>query len=559
MAKSENQQYALEKQNRVILYSAIILIAAALFFPFLGNVHLFDWDEINFAEAAREMLASGNYLTVQIDFRPFLQKPPLFIWLQAMSMAIFGVNEFAARFPNALLGVFQLMLLYHIGKKWHDKSFGILWVIIFGSSILPFFYIKSAIIDPWFNFFIFLGFYYFIEYLRLEQQRIYSIILSAFFIGLAILTKGPVALLVFLLVTGILWLFERKQFKIRMVDIVAYISTLTIVGALWFVVQVYNGNYQMVVDFIIYQIKLFSTQDAGHGGFFLYHFVVLFFGVFPASVFAIAGLSPKIFKSNKSLIYRLMFIFFWVVLILFTIVKTKIVHYSSLAYFPMTYLAVLTIQYRFKKNRGISTPQFILLFFIATIVLIAVGLLQYIGLHANELASNEMIKDAFARGNLQAEVNWSGFEFLVGFLPLIGLTIALFMRKRAIHFQIYSIAFFTAAFVFLAQLVLVPKIEKYSQNAAIEFFQEHADENADIETIGYKSYAQFYYGKRKLENQANETNEAYLQRILKGNTDRTVYAVSKVDRWPRMKADYPDFKELYTKNGFVFLVREKNK
>ncbi len=132
-----------------------VSIAAILFVPFLGNVHLFDWDEINFAEIAREMVVSNNYGEPQINFIPFTEKPPLFFWLQAISMKIFGINEFAARFPNALLGVLVLPLLYHTGKKLKDNRFGILWALVYVGTVLPHLYFKSGIIDPWFNFFIF--------------------------------------------------------------------------------------------------------------------------------------------------------------------------------------------------------------------------------------------------------------------------------------------------------------------------------------------------------------------------------------------------------------------
>ena len=95
----------------------VALLGMVLFIPFLGSVHLFDWDEVNFAESAREMLLSGNYQKVQINFMPFMEKPPLFFWLQAASMKVFGVNEFAARFPNALIGVVTLVLVYKIVWK----------------------------------------------------------------------------------------------------------------------------------------------------------------------------------------------------------------------------------------------------------------------------------------------------------------------------------------------------------------------------------------------------------------------------------------------------------
>lgn len=140
----------------------IVLMALLLFVPFLGAVHLFDWDEINFAECAREMIATGNYFSVQINFQPFWEKPPLFIWMQALSMNIFGINEFAARLPNAICGIITLLVLFNISKKLYDVKFGLLWVLVYAGSFLPHFYFKSGIIDPWFNLFIFSGIYYFI-------------------------------------------------------------------------------------------------------------------------------------------------------------------------------------------------------------------------------------------------------------------------------------------------------------------------------------------------------------------------------------------------------------
>jgi len=97
-----------------IKYLIGIVITLFLFIPFLGYVHLFDWDEINFAECAREMVRSGHYHTVTIDYIPFWEKPPVFIWMQALAMKTFGVNEFAARFPNVIAGVFTLISLVFI-------------------------------------------------------------------------------------------------------------------------------------------------------------------------------------------------------------------------------------------------------------------------------------------------------------------------------------------------------------------------------------------------------------------------------------------------------------
>ena len=103
-----------KRQSRIYL---IIIILSGIFFfiPYLGHVHLFDWDEINFAESAREMIVTGNYHQVQINFQPFAEKPPLFFWLQVSSMKMFGINEFAARFPNAIFGIITLVTFFFIG------------------------------------------------------------------------------------------------------------------------------------------------------------------------------------------------------------------------------------------------------------------------------------------------------------------------------------------------------------------------------------------------------------------------------------------------------------
>jgi 4-amino-4-deoxy-L-arabinose transferase-like glycosyltransferase len=109
---------------RTTKLSSILLLAviAALFFiPFLGRVHLFDWDEINFAECSREMLKLDDYTRIYVNFKPFWEKPPMFFWMQSMSMKIFGVNEFAARFPNAICGIVTLIVLYICGTRLYDK------------------------------------------------------------------------------------------------------------------------------------------------------------------------------------------------------------------------------------------------------------------------------------------------------------------------------------------------------------------------------------------------------------------------------------------------------
>src|SRR5688572_9176018 len=139
------------------------------------------------------MISSGDYSHVQLNYRPFWEKPPFFIWLQALSMNIFGINEFAARFPNAVCSIVTFIALYVAGKKFHSPGFGLLWCLLYAATLLPHLYFKSGLIDPWFNLFIFLTVYHLIYIINnpAGKRELLKSLLAGVFLGLAVLTKGP--------------------------------------------------------------------------------------------------------------------------------------------------------------------------------------------------------------------------------------------------------------------------------------------------------------------------------------------------------------------------------
>jgi 4-amino-4-deoxy-L-arabinose transferase-like glycosyltransferase len=520
-----------------------------LFIPFLGGVHLFDWDEINFAESAREMLVTGDFLTVRINYEPFWEKPPLFFWLQVLSVKLFGENEFAMRFPNAIAGIFTLFVLFRTGRRIMDEKFGLIWMLVYAGSILPFFYFKSGIIDPWFNLFIFIGISHFAYYFIFQEGRIKNLILSALFFGLAVLTKGPVAVLILILTFGVYMLIKKFRIQTSLRDVLIFFTVLLFTGGIWFLLQVLSGNLHIVQDFIEYQVRLFRTRDAGHGGFFLYHFVVLLIGVFPASIFAIPALRKTTMETYRPLSFALwMKILFWVVLILFTIVKTKIVHYSSLCYFPLTFLATQVI-YQIQRDKmpfyGILRA---LIIFIASVYTLLTLLIPLIGKFADPEKLSGLIDDPFVIANLQANVYWSGLEALTGILFLTGLILTISLVKKQI-IRIAGIFLITLLFTYSTILVFTPKIEAYSQRAAIEFYKTLDDRDVYVTTLGFKSYAHLYYSKVQPYSDDRAVEQEWL---LEGDTDKPVYIVFKIQRKERYLTEYPQLELLYEKNGFVF-------
>jgi 4-amino-4-deoxy-L-arabinose transferase-like glycosyltransferase len=534
-------------------YNLLIFAAALLLFiPFLGAVHLFDWDEINFAECAREMITTGNYFSIRINYLPFWEKPPVFIWMQALSMRTFGVSEFAARLPDAVCGAVTLLVMFNCGRKLYDQRFGLIWVLAYAGSFLPHFYFKSGIIDPWFNLFIFLGIYHFIVFSNEKNNR--PLLLSALFIGLAILTKGPVAALVFGLCFSVYWVIKRFQPVISIRLVIIYALAVAAVGGLWFLMLCLTGNAGIIKEFFIYQVRLFNTQDAGHGGPFIYHWIVLLIGCFPLSVFALRAFRKSAYDTPYQKHFKLwMMILFWVVLILFSIVKTKIVHYSSLCYFPLSFLAaygiskLLSAELSWKKSSGI------LLVCISSLIGIAISALPVIDHFKQTIIDKGWIKDKFAEESLKANVSWTGVEWMIG-LVLIGGTVAmlLLIRKGKLRQGIVGIFLFSLFTVSTASVMVVPRIEKYSQGAAIEFYQYISGKDCYVETISFKSYAQLFYSSKKPPLNPNSLNPDWLAH---GDIDKPVYFVSKITGIDDVKQYYPDLKEIYRKNGFVFWAR----
>jgi len=310
---------------------------------------------------------------------------------------------------------------------------------------------------------------------------------------------------------------------------------------------------QFAMEFTIRQWELFSQQDAGHGGFLGYHFVVLFVGVFPASIFMIRsmGRMPN-GNSAQNDFKKWMLMLFWVVLILFTIVSTKIVHYSSLAYFPMAFLAALVVYHIHLGNIKFTLWMKSLLAFIAIVFGAAVTVLPWLGMNI-EILKPLMAADPFAVANLDADVPWTGFESIAGlwFILIVIMGIR-YMNKNEI---LKGAAWFfggTGIFVFLTLTLVINNIEAITQRAAIEFYETKVDCDCYVVSEEYKSYAQLFYTKIPPNLNPKRHSKEWLKT---GNIDKDVYFVAKINGIQYLEK-LEDVEFLYEKNGFTFWLRK---
>lgn len=535
------------------------LLGALFFIPFLGGLHLFDWDEINFAEIAREMVVSGDWLKMQINYEVFTEKPPLFFWLQAASMSIFGVGDFAARFPNAILGAIVLPYLFWLGKKLLDARFGFLWALSWFGSILPFIYFKSGLIDPLFNFFIFNGIFFLILAHWKEGgirssfriSKLSALLLGGAFIGLGILTKGPVAYLLVFLTFGVMTLIGRFAFPVKVINFIKFSLSALGVFMLWFAVDLIIRGPEFIIEFTIRQWELLTTGDAGHSGFLGYHVVVLLFGCFPASLFAIPSLRKRVGLPPHIASMRVwMSALFWVVLILFSLVGTKIIHYSSMAYYPLTFLSALTLWQWLEKKRTIKFSSSAAVIVGVLVILISAAL-PYIGMHP-EMLTPLLQADPFAAANMEAEVPWSSWDFIPAIWMLVILMGFLYFKKRSKERSLGILFGGTGIWVMLGLIFFSGKIERISQRASVSFFEEQQDQEVYVTTFGYKSYVPWYYSRIQPHQNDSAIFKSWL---LHGHNDLPVKIAVKVTKVEQFEKEVPDAVLLYEENGFYFYER----
>lgn len=310
---------------------------AALYLLRLGAAPLFDVDEGAFAEATREMLASGDWGHTFLNGVDRFDKPILVYWLQAISMAVFGINEFAARLPSALC---TLVAAWQVGQflrpRWGESTAAL--AMFMGGSALGVLAIgRAATADGLLNALIVL------TALRLwqfaETRDRHALHWAYFWCGLGLLAKGPVAVLV---PGGALFWWSVFSDRGRTVwqalwSARGWLLSLG-VAAPWYVYALNRHGQAFIDGFILkHNVERFSSAMEGHGGGLAYYLVVWPLLCLPWAPLMLAVLARTKQWWADGLTRFLLLWALWV-LAFFSLSGTKLPHYLLYGTAPMLWL-----------------------------------------------------------------------------------------------------------------------------------------------------------------------------------------------------------------------------
>ncbi|MEW6321145.1 MAG: glycosyltransferase family 39 protein [Acidobacteriota bacterium] len=240
----------------------LLLLAVLTFFVGLGRGAITDSDEAFYAEAAREMVESGDWLTPHYNYEARFQKPILYYWLTAATYAVTGAGEASARLWSAASGVGLVLLAAACGRRWFDESIGLVAGGIVATNFGYFAIARMALPDLPLAFLISLAiFAAFIATLDQERRPRRWVLLSALAMGLAFLMKGPVGVILPALVVVPIVLLERHALNLSTADVILGALVFLIVGVPWYAAMwAAHGTAYLESFFVGDNIERFATE-----------------------------------------------------------------------------------------------------------------------------------------------------------------------------------------------------------------------------------------------------------------------------------------------------------
>lgn len=306
----------------------LIILSTTVFLAKLGQGSLNDWDEAIYAQVSKEIVSSGNWLTLHWNYYEWFHKPPLFMWSTSLLYSIFGVNEFWARASSALSGIATVIITYLIGKLIYDQKVGFLAGLILLTSYQFVAQSRFGTTDIMLTMFVSMAIYGYLKVTRDQGQEAWWYLIGLC-CGLSIMTKGVAGLLAPLIIIVSVITDKKVMTTLRSIYFWQGVFCCFLVFLPWHIFMYLTHGQNFWETYLGYHvINRATTAIEGHNKermYYLFSLKGFFFPWFYLLPFAIVIKLREIFarQDKQTILVNLLLVTFCV----YTIANTKLPWY----------------------------------------------------------------------------------------------------------------------------------------------------------------------------------------------------------------------------------------
>ena len=273
-------------------------------------------DEGRYAEIAREMVQTGDWVTPRLNGIKYFEKPALQYWATAAAYKLFGQHEWTARLWSGLTGYLGLMLVFFTGIRLFGMEAGFYAMLVLASSLLYAAIGHINTLDMGVTFFMTLSLCGFLLAQSFPERRKTWMLVAWAAMGLSILSKGLIGIVLPGAVLVIYTLIERDWALWKRIELPAGIVVMLLISAPWFI-AVCKANPEFFHFFFIHEhFERFLTKEHGRYHPWTYFIPVLVLGMLPWT-FTLFSALTRSWKRNTGVFQPNRFLLIWIVFIYF--------------------------------------------------------------------------------------------------------------------------------------------------------------------------------------------------------------------------------------------------
>lgn len=286
------------REYRYIGFLGIWLLISYLLFTW--NFPMTDTVESNYALTALTMIEHNNYISPMIYDVYWYDKPIWTYWMLIASFKLFGVSDFAARFPFAICAMLNGLVMYFGVRTLFKRVRLALWSAIILGTSLEFWYISHAVLTDGFLFLFTQGIFFF-AYQGFQRQSQKHMVLAYICAALAVLTKGPIGLILpGLILLVYLALFNRRKNMFALLFNPVGLLAFFVVALPWYILMYNIHGMNFINEFLgLHNYVRATIPEHPEQNWWYLYFIVAPVSLFPWTGLTVYELIQRI-KQRKS-------------------------------------------------------------------------------------------------------------------------------------------------------------------------------------------------------------------------------------------------------------------